>query len=69
MSPLTLPGFAPDLVGALIVPAILMSIIRRVGALLLETDDKWTVARRYISLETLARETENPDIRLPAVAS
>jgi hypothetical protein len=36
---------------------------------LLETNDEWAVARRYMSLETLARVTDNPTVRLPAVAS
>ncbi len=45
------------------------AIIRLVGALMLETNDEWTVARRYMSLETLARLIDNPNIRLPAVAS
>jgi hypothetical protein len=36
---------------------------------LLETNDEWAVARRYMSLETLARVTDNPNVRLPAVAS
>jgi hypothetical protein len=36
---------------------------------LLETNDEWAVARRYMSLETLARVTDNPNVRLPAVAT
>jgi transposase-like protein len=45
------------------------AIVRLVGALMLETNDEWTVARRYMSLETLARVADNPNVRLPAVAS
>jgi putative transposase len=45
------------------------AIIRLVVALMLETNDEWVVARRYMSLETLARVTDNPTVRLPAVAA
>lgn len=45
------------------------AIGRLVGALMLETNDEWIVARRYMSLETLARVTDNPNTRLPAVAT
>ena len=45
------------------------AIIRLVGALMLETNDEWTVARRCMSLETIARLTDNPAVRLPAVAT
>ena len=45
------------------------AIVRLVGALMLETNDEWAVARRYMSLETLARVTNTHAVRLPAVAS
>jgi len=45
------------------------AIIRLVGALLLETNGEWAVARRSMSLETLARVTDNPNVRQPAVAA
>jgi putative transposase len=40
-----------------------------VGALMRETNHGWTVARPYMSLETLARVTDNPTVRPPAVAT
>jgi putative transposase len=45
------------------------ALVRRAGALMLETNDEWAVARRYMSLGTLARVTDNPNVRLPAVAT
>lgn len=45
------------------------AIVRLVGALMLETNDEWAVARRYMSLETLARVTNTATVRLPAVAA
>ncbi|MCA3560728.1 MAG: transposase, partial [Aestuariivirga sp.] len=45
------------------------AIVRLAGALMPETNDEWTVARPYMSLETLARITGNTNVRLPAVAA
>ena len=45
------------------------AILRLVGALMLETNDEWTVARRYMALESLARITDTANHRLPAVAA
>lgn len=45
------------------------AIVRLVGALLLEQNDEWAIQRRYVTLETLATIGENPDIRLPAIAT
>jgi putative transposase len=36
---------------------------------MLETNDEWTAARRSMSLESLARVTDNPTVSLPAVAT
>lgn len=36
---------------------------------MLETNDEWAFARRYMSLETRARITHDPTVRLPAVAA
>jgi putative transposase len=43
------------------------AIVRLVGALMLETNDEWAVARRYMNLETLARVTDTANVRLPAM--
>jgi len=45
------------------------AIIRLVGALRIETNDEWAVARRYMGLEPLARITDTHNVRLPAVAT
>jgi putative transposase len=45
-------------------------ITRLIGALLLEQNDEWAVQRRrYMSLETIAPLSDDPIIKLPAVAA
>jgi putative transposase len=44
-------------------------VIRLVGALLLEQNDEWALARRYMSLEGRARIVDNPVISLPGVGN
>jgi len=44
------------------------AIIRLVGALMLEQNDEWAVARRYMALESLALIVDDHLVRLPAVA-
>jgi len=41
---------------------------RRADVIGIFPNDEWAVARRYMSLETLARVTDNPTVRLPAAA-
>ena len=46
------------------------AIIRLVGAILLEQNDEWAVQRaRYITLETIAPLSDDPRVKLPAVAA
>ena len=46
------------------------AITRLVGALLLEQNDEWAVQRgRYMTLETIATLSDDPIVRLPAVAA
>ncbi len=45
------------------------AISRLVGALLLEQNDEWAVQRgRYMTLETIAHMSDDPIVRLPAMA-
>ncbi len=46
------------------------AIVRLVGAILLEQNDEWAVQRaRYMTLETIAPLSDDPIVRLPAVAT
>jgi putative transposase len=46
------------------------AIIRLVGAILLEQNDEWAVQRaRYMTLETIAPMSDDPLVKLPAVAA
>ena len=46
------------------------AITRLVGAVLLEQNDEWAVQRaRYMTLESIAPVSDNPTVKLPAVAA
>ncbi len=45
------------------------AIVRLVGALMIETNDEWAVARRYMGLGSLARINDADHVSPPAVAA
>jgi len=45
------------------------AIVRLIGAILLEQNDEWAVQRaRYMKLETIAPQSDDPTVSLPAIA-
>ncbi len=44
------------------------AVVRLVGAPMLEQNDEWAVSRRYMSLEPLATLSDDPVLRLSAMA-
>ena len=46
------------------------AVTRLIGALLLEQNDEWSVQRaRYMTLETIAPMSDDPIVRMPALAN
>jgi putative transposase len=45
------------------------AVLRLVGALMLEQNDEWAVGRRYMSLESLSTLSDDPVLKLSAMAS
>jgi transposase-like protein len=45
------------------------ALIRLLGAILLEQNDEWTVTKRYLSLETMAPLSDDPNVTPPALAA
>lgn len=45
------------------------AVVRLLGALMLESSDEWAVSRRYMSLESLVALSDDPVLRLSAVAA
>lgn len=45
------------------------AVVRQVGAPMLEQNDEWAVSRRYMALEGLKPVSDDPLIKLPAVAA
>jgi len=45
------------------------AVVRLVGALMLEQNDEWAVCRRYMTLEGLKPVSDDPLVKLPAVAA
>jgi hypothetical protein len=68
--PSTAPTFArqiPEVVGILPNEA---ALTRLIGTLLLEQNDEWAVQRaRHMTLETIAPMSNDPIVRMPALAT